>query len=84
MDSTRSWVILGALGAAAMAQPYLGCLPNDPETETRFEDSGDALRDVGTEVVIPALDAFLTEMDALRSAVDAQTDDRGPSQTAFL
>ncbi|MEM6925650.1 MAG: imelysin family protein [Myxococcota bacterium] len=84
MDSTRSWVILGALGAATMAQPYLGCLPDDPETETRFEDSGDALRDVGTEVVVPALDAFLTEMDGLRSAVAALTDDRGPSQTAFL
>lgn len=91
MDSKRwSWSLLAGLGVAAVAQPYLGCLPDNDDDgpgETQFEASEDALADVGTEVVVPALDRFLTEMDTLRSALEAQVntpDDRSASQAAFL
>ncbi|MEN0064053.1 MAG: hypothetical protein AAGA48_18010, partial [Myxococcota bacterium] len=87
MDSTRwSWSVLAGLGVFAVAQPYLGCLPEEEPT-TRFVGSEDVLRDVGTEVVVPTVEAFITEMTALKGALEAQAgspDDRVASQEAYL
>jgi len=83
MHWTRSWIMLGAVGLSASLQPYLGCLP-EPMSETRFEGSPDALADVQSEVVVPTLDAFLSEMEVLKSSLEATTDDRAASREAFL
>lgn len=82
MNSNKlSWSLLGGLFLLGLGQPYLGCLP-EPQDETRFEGAAEVLVDVGAEVVVPALDRFLDEADALRDALVAG--DRDAAQAAFL
>lgn len=67
MESGRSasWLVLGGLVVGVLAQPTIGCLPE--ETGSSPQQVGDLLSVVGPEVVLPRLqrlDAALTQLEA--------------------
>ncbi|MCB9680061.1 MAG: hypothetical protein H6733_01190 [Alphaproteobacteria bacterium] len=66
----RSWLVVAALGAAAIVQP-LACTPGvtvDPELDAAF---GAALADLAPHVIVPALDAAQTATATLATACTA-------------
>ncbi len=66
-----SWLLLGGLTAAAMLQP-LACRPvGDSAGGPAAQAQLDALAQVGPGVVMPALEAFVVEADALERALAA-------------
>jgi len=77
-----SWLLLGGLTAAAMLQP-LACRPvGDSSGGPAAQAQVDALAQVGPGVVMPALDAFVVESDALEGALAAWA--AAPSEPAAL
>lgn len=80
-----SWLALGALAGCALLQP-LACRPDPGSNSTPAEEAQvDALAQVGPGVVLPALEGFAVEADALEAALEALVDapeDAGAKATA--
>ena len=71
MAGRRSWALLGGLGLAAALNPT-GCDTPGPAGGSVDADALRAvLAAVGPEVMLPALDRFLGQAEALGVAVDA-------------
>lgn len=70
--SARSWLLLGGLGLAVAVNPA-GCGTEGPADggSVDAELLVEVLRAVGPEVILPALDRFLAEAEALQAAVSA-------------
>ncbi len=66
----RSWILLAGLGLAAAVNPT-GCSSGDTvgSPALRAKILAEVLAAVGPEVVLPALDRFLVEADALEASV---------------
>ncbi|MEL6349942.1 MAG: imelysin family protein [Myxococcota bacterium] len=69
-----SWGVL-VLAAGLIAVQPMGCLDVDEPQELDAEGTGDYLADLGSVVIVPTVDAFLVEVDALDSTLqDLQAD----------
>lgn len=60
-----SWLVIGALGAAALGWP-MACKPGSPDTNVPATGVADVLAAVGPEVVLPTLARFRADAVVLR------------------
>ncbi|MDP6933334.1 MAG: imelysin family protein [Myxococcota bacterium] len=93
-SNVNAWLTLAALAGVIPLQPSLGCAGTSPDAGSSIADietSQALLEGVGTQVVLPTLDRFLSAMDDLDLALQTldvmggtDGDERAEAQDAWF